>query len=120
VSEPVWVWTGRPATRGSVQAAAPRGWGPLVGRLYDDLLAAGWDGRLVQVKEKLAGLRFYVEREPPAVRALVRAAMTESLRTCEVCGEAGGRSERASGWLSTLCAPHASDPRPAWVQAREL
>lgn len=114
---PVWVWTGHEATRQSVQDAVCRGWRPLVGRLYDSLLAAGWDGRLVQVKEKFGGLRFYVEREPLEVRRLIYAAMDESERTCEVCGETGEPVTRASGWRNTLCALHASDPRPAWEQA---
>jgi len=114
---PVWVWNGREATRESVQDAVCRGWRPLVGRLYDSLLAAGWDGRLLRVKEKFGGLRFYVEREPPEVRRLIHAAMDESLRACEVCGAAGEGVVRESGWRNTLCAIHASDPRPAWEQA---
>jgi hypothetical protein len=116
---PIWIWTGRPATRESVQSQVCRGWRALVGKLYDDLLAAGWDGRLYQVKEKIAMLRFYIEGSTPELRALINEAMTESGRTCEVCGGPGEGISR-EWWRNTLCAPHASDPRPAWEQADEL
>lgn len=120
MSDPVWTWTGKPATRESVQAEAPRGWRPLVGGLYDGLLALGWNGELYQVKEKLAMLRFYTGRLTKEQSALINRAMTMSGRTCEVCGSDDAKRVTRNYWMNALCEKHAADPRPAWEQGREL
>jgi hypothetical protein len=68
--------------------------------------------RVIQVKEKLGTLRFYVDLKnmPTAqrarVEALIAAAIAESSTLCEVCGECGQTRVQASH-LKTLCAAHA-------------
>ncbi|MDE3152808.1 MAG: hypothetical protein KGL93_11230 [Gemmatimonadota bacterium] len=98
---------------------------------WRDLAAAGWDAataagmNVVQVKEKWARLRIYVEHrgdEDPAVAQRLRAQLAAieraSARVCEACGRPGrvwGETEeerarisdatgRRSIWLKTLCA----------------
>jgi hypothetical protein len=42
---------------------------------------------VLQVKEKLGGLRFYPNYNNDPISALIEAAEIESFRTCEVCGQ---------------------------------
>ena len=39
----------------------PNGWHGIVTKLIQDLQAMGWDGKLIQIKEKFGGLRFYTK-----------------------------------------------------------
>ncbi len=73
--------------------------------LIKDLLAAGWSGKLNQVKEKFGGLRFYVAAgEPDEVYKLIWAAENASTTICEICGAPG--ELRYGGWIKTLCDEH--------------
>ncbi|WP_396429300.1 cyclic-phosphate processing receiver domain-containing protein [Limnohabitans sp.] len=91
------------------------GWLVLVERLMQSIQLAGFEPkhhRVIQVKEKLGTLRFYVDLKnmPTAqrarVEALIAAAIAESSTLCEVCGECGQTRVQASH-LKTLCAAHA-------------
>ena len=74
------------------------GWHKLIDRVYDDLP----DGVIVvQVKEKLGGLRVYVEHAVLDFFDLLGDIEIESLQTCEKCGEAG--EPREGGWIRTRC-----------------
>jgi hypothetical protein len=96
------------------------GWFDILWRLCEDLeplvaefeAAGGPTFEVLQVKEKFAGLRFYVNcRKNDAIRQRIDTAIHESLRICEVCGQPG--RERGGGWIKTLCDEHsefASDP----------
>jgi hypothetical protein len=57
---------------------------------------------ILQVKEKFGGLRFYVDAAPADLHDKIEAAEAESLRTCELCGEAGV-TRNIKGWLRTVC-----------------
>lgn len=78
------------------------GWGPLVQTLMEDLRAEGWDGLLLQVKEKFGGLRFYTGPLTQVQEDLVRAAENRSYEVCEICGEPGRECDEF-GWIRTLC-----------------
>ena len=96
------------------------GWFDILWRLCGDLeplvaefeAAGGPKFEVLQVKEKLGGLRFYVNyRKNDAIEQRIGIATDESFRTCEVCGQPG--RERGGGWIKTLCDEHsefASDP----------
>ena len=86
------------------------GWHPIIERLMNDLLKLGWDGRVLQVKEKFGGLRFYIEQTADALHDRINMAAEESFRTCEACGKPG--SPRGKGWIKTLCNEHASGRPP--------
>lgn len=62
--------------------------------------------KVFQVKEKFAGLRFYLESYPDEkIRQFIDEAELESRETCEVCGNEG---ETWNGsWIKTLCDQHA-------------
>lgn len=66
------------------------------------------DFKVVQVKEKFASLRFYVENTDETIRNMIDRAETQADRSCEVCGDPGVR--RNSGWLRVLCDEHTERP----------
>ncbi|KGG81909.1 hypothetical protein P245_27935 [Comamonas thiooxydans] len=74
---------------------------------------------VIQIKEKLGGLRFQVQaiapkdhdtteepRPSPTQRALISMAERLSYLTCEKCGRPGSTQEDRE-WIQTLCAEHA-------------
>ncbi len=61
--------------------------------------------RVAQIKEKMGGLRFYVNGplSDPLWAQIRQAENIESLRTCESCGAPGKR--RDGRWRHTYCDP---------------
>ncbi len=85
-------------------------WGFACGNGWFDILDQLWRGLssiegivIGQVKEKLAGLRVYLEPMPrnDKARELVHEAYRKASETCEMCGKPGER--RGGSWLFTLC-----------------
>lgn len=99
----VWSWTGEEGTIEEVKECVGPGWGSLIEKLCNDLFALGWSGRLVQVKEKFGGLRFYDDDVGLGneMCKLIDEAEALSYKTCEQCGEPGVL--RRVGWWKTLC-----------------
>jgi hypothetical protein len=60
-----------------------------------------------QIKEKFAGLRFYVSGSDDEIDTLIDRAEYDSYHTCEECGEPG--KPREGGWYRTLCDKHAEE-----------
>jgi hypothetical protein len=100
---------GQKATLANVQDQTESGWSDILKRLVDDLFWLGWDGRVLQVKEKFGGLRFYINTGSDAIHDRISQAENESYKTCEQCGKPG--VPRGGGWIKTLCDEH-SDGRP--------
>lgn len=62
--------------------------------------------RIVQVKEKFGGLRFYTAGDiTTEARTLIQEACTRSESVCEACGEPGNRC-MIDNWIETLCPFH--------------
>lgn len=57
-----------------------------------------------QVKEKFAGLRFYVDGGDDATYGMITHAELMSTTICEECGNLG--TLRGGNWLRTLCDKH--------------
>lgn len=80
------------------------GWRGIVTKLCADLHRIA-PIRVVQIKEKFGGLRFYVDGVPPEVKDqvfdLIREAEASSFETCEKCGKPGSMTD--TGWIKTLC-----------------
>jgi hypothetical protein len=80
--------------------------------------------RIVQVKEKFAGLRLYwhgaglSDEIRNAVDEAVALAEARSACTCEVCG-AEGRLYNRGGWFATACPDHAQGDPVAIRPGRE-
>lgn len=82
----------------------PGGWDDLVSQLIHDVASASDDVRILQIKEKFAGLRFYYSGGGEEVSKLVDKAERESYTTCQNCGSPEGAEVSRRGWVSTLCA----------------
>jgi hypothetical protein len=65
-------------------------------------LPEGQHFEVEQVKEKLGGLRFYVNHHTAAIDLEIERARQESLSTCENCGRRGTLSHK-DGRLVTCC-----------------
>lgn len=95
----------------------PKGWIDLVVALDRDLAAIVPDYTIAQVKEKFAGLRFYIgsygevsEEQRSKARELINEAERASYDLCQVCGGQADGSLGESGWQSTLCETHRLPP----------
>ena len=88
------------------------GWNLIIKRLIEDLIELGWDKKIIQIKEKFAGLRFYVETGSDEIHNRIRLAEEESYNTCEKCGEEGEKRVDL-GWWSTLCEKHYNETKDA-------
>lgn len=99
-----WGYSGRPATKEDIFACVGPGWKSLLDNLVDELLVLGWDGTIMQVKEKFGGLRFYIGAGSDEVHDVVRKAEAASTYICETCGEPGQLVTR--GWWHTACPKH--------------
>jgi hypothetical protein len=95
---------GREATLEDLQAAVGKGWSDLLKRLVEDLFKLGWDGSVLQVKEKFGGLRFYPGSVSDECHDRIMEAESESYKICEECGAPGVM--RGGGWIKTLCDEH--------------
>ena len=68
------------------------------------------DFEVLQVKEKFAGLRFYVTAATDKIWKLIEKAEGKSYKTCEECG-ARGTLHSSGHWLKTLCRKCAKESR---------
>lgn len=92
------------------------GWVPLVEETDRLLRAIDPDYKIIQVKEKFGGLRFYYSSalDGPLMRGIVRHAEQASVRTCEKCSQPGRERISPTGWCVTLCDEHCE---PTWHNA---
>lgn len=63
--------------------------------------------RVVQIKEKFGGLRFYYDGGDDQISGMVTMAEVWAGRTCETCGNLG--KQRSGGWIRTLCDQHEAE-----------
>ena len=92
------------------------GWTSLIEKVFD---AKPPGLRIVQVKEKYAGLRIYTDRIDKRFDDLLFDVQNESLTICEECGKPG--LVREGGWWTTLCDEHSrgrppKEPQIHWTR----
>ena len=78
------------------------GWVFLLDKLFTDMINAGWDKELGQVKEKFGGLRVYVGEASEEIYTLIRQAELAASYTCVNCGAPADRITRGY-WASPCC-----------------
>ena len=88
------------------RAEIGQGWMPLVTELLDKLKSIGWDGNILQIKEKFGGLRFYIDTGSDRAFDLIDEYENKSFSICEICGDPG---KLIGHWLMTRCEKHARD-----------
>jgi len=86
------------------------GWYPILDRLFADIdRIRGEDGlkklEVVQLKQKLGGLRVYVRGGNERVQTRLRQAEEEAFFICEGCGGPSLGIGDRDGYLTTLCDP---------------
>jgi hypothetical protein len=84
-----------------------KGWALLVNRVFDKLESTKGSIKIVQVKEKYAGLRIYTDYSNTELDKIIYDVENESLKTCEECGKPG--KVRGKGWYYTSCDIHAKN-----------
>jgi len=83
------------------------GWFSILYNLSEKLEAMDGvsDVRVVQIKEKFGGLRFYLSSETAEMSDAIDKAETASYYSCELCG-GPGKLRHDLGWVTTLCEAH--------------
>jgi hypothetical protein len=88
------------------------GWFRVLWKLCEDIepIVAGAEEsgerfQILQVKEKLGTLRFYVNIAREAILDRADAARYESSRTCDLCGTPGQQRDEG-GWIIVRCEEH--------------
>ena len=86
------------------------GWLQLLHDCIEELIAAGWDKCITQIKEKFGGLRFYINGGSDEVHDIISKYEKLSFETCEVCGKHGELRKdcgwKGGGWYKTMCDKH--------------
>ena len=77
-----------------------KGWAEIVTKCYN--ACAEYDIVIIQIKEKVGELRFYVIDSIEEVDMIIEQAEEDSCYICEDCGRKGRLHEK-NGWLKTLC-----------------
>jgi len=96
------VWYGGGLKKESAIRSVGAGWKPLIENLY---VAMPRRTKVLQVKEKFAGLRFYISSAPEWYHDLIAYYEDQSYKICEQCGESG-KVRDDLGWILTLCDKH--------------
>lgn len=82
------------------------GWEKLIRKMFEQLFDIGWDGRVLQIKEKFGLLRVYLSAPkyiPIGSEEIVKRAVDESSTTCCECGRPG---ELDVVYRKVLCSEH--------------
>ncbi len=79
---------------------------------------------LVQVKQKLGGLRYYIQTGRRGSLREMEVAVLDAEdvaeRTCELCGDEGVLHISARGWLCTLCSEVRKSEEPGLHRRPEV
>ena len=100
---------GYPLSLEDVQSYVGPGWSKLIEKLVEDLFSMGWNGELVQVKEKFGSLCWYIDGGGPKVIQRIDRAELDSTTICEKCGAPGKNSDWGKYWFKTLCQEHGEE-----------
>lgn len=82
------------------------GWLELIKNLIQELIAAGWNKEICQVKEKFAGLRFYINESSEKINKIILKYKMLSYQTCEVCGSTENVTQTKGRWIVSVCEKH--------------
>ena len=91
------------------------GWFKLIWSLGEDLevlakeagLHPAKDFSVIEVKEKLGGLRFYIDKTiSKAMNDRIQQAKEESIVTCDICSAPALCRKHADGVIATRCGEH--------------
>ena len=81
------------------------GWLPMIQNLIQELIDAGWNKEISQIKEKFGSLRFYIGGGSDEMYTIIGKYEHKSLEICEECGEPG-ELVISNRWWQTKCDKH--------------
>ena len=81
----------------------PPGWFKLAKNCLEEMIAAGWDKKLEQFKEKFGGLRIYIRKHTDELDAIITKYSALAYQTCNRCGSDVNVTTVQTGWWETLC-----------------
>lgn len=89
------------------------GWANLIRQCHEKLVSFDPNYKVVQIKEKFGGLRYYFNPSTPvytrAMHDRILPLERASYEVCEICGASGKlRKTIQDSWLKTLCDGHAN------------
>lgn len=92
--------------------AVGAGWSELVKECHKRLSSFDPHYKVLQIKEKFGGLRYYFSPSVPVYTNIMHDRIIElekkSFTICEVCGSSGRlRKTKQTNWNKTLCDKHA-------------
>lgn len=86
----------------------PEGWWNLLTEGFTKMFDLGWDGEIIQIKEKFGSLRIYTPPNLPSEISLIISSMEH--RTGSICCKCGKPSTHVSmGWIMNYCSEHAPE-----------
>lgn len=88
-----------------IKDRVPEGWDLVMESLIHDLLEMGWDGQIIDVKEKYGTLRFYTGPLTDKMHERVRQAEHQTAYVCAKCGSLANLTNR-NGYISPRCKEH--------------
>lgn len=94
-------------TREMALKSVGAGWAPFIHRIFDKMDTIKGSVKIIQVKEKFAGLRVYTDYSNAELDKVINEAERESFKVCETCGRPG--KVRGKGWYYTACDIHAKN-----------
>ncbi len=80
------------------------GWNDLLTEMFEKLFQAGWDGRLLQLKQKFGTLRVYLYQSSDTLWDITNEYENRSSFVCEDCGGVPAEIRNIFGVLYTKCA----------------
>lgn len=85
-----------------------KGWYWLLDNLMDSITSYCKNNnkefpKVVQIKEKFGGLRFYANDTDSNIDGMIWFAEDLSYNICENCGSTDNVEQTKGGWISTLC-----------------
>ncbi len=83
------------------------GWYDLIDNLCHAVSTHFPNVRVLQIKEKFGGLRFYTSSDdsnPTLLRELLAKAENASFDICEICGQPGKTCNYTPSYIRTVCA----------------
>ena len=94
-----------PTTLDVVLNQVPNSWRSIVENLINDLFECGWNGEIMQIKEKFGGLRFYISEGSESIFELIDNAENYTEEICIICGEPA-TTIGGGGWYTHRCETH--------------
>jgi len=94
------------------------GWYNLIWELTEDIVD-GLDSvlHIVQIKQKMGGLRYYIRGGDVIMNTLINIAESQSFNICEICGKKGKLNSEHL-FMQTLCPKHAMERNTRRVKKR--